>query len=232
MPDVHDLGGAGGYGAIPDIGKDQEYEERWEWTLMAVLRLGVKKGWYRTDAYRHAVERLPREFYRNNAYYDRMLSGVTRVHIEAGVICEDDLRKHLQDQVTIPVVVPMLPGHGGSGSAQATRFQPGERVRVRSPLPEGHVRAPGYVRGKIGRIVHRGRHALAFPGRAGHREEGLPEFTYRVEFDRLALWSEASDKGTVTVDLAESYLESLSLAEGVAALVESLHPNRARLAET
>ncbi|MDM0015077.1 nitrile hydratase subunit beta [Variovorax sp. J22P168] len=211
MPDVHDLGGASGFGAIPGIEGDFEYDERWEWTLMAVLRLGVKKGWYRTDAYRHAVERLPNEFYLHNAYFDRMLSGVTRAHIEAGIVTEDEIKAHLEDHVTIPAVKAMGPGHSGPAPTQTVRLQPGDSVRVRSPLPDGHVRAPAYVRGHIGTILHCGRHALAFPGEAGHRMDATSEFTYRVEFDRRSLWSDALDDGAVVVDLSESYLELAEL---------------------
>lgn len=209
MPDVHDLGGARGFEAVSGIEGDFEYEERWEWTLMAVLRLGVKKGWYRTDAYRHAIERLPRDFYLGKAYYDRMLSGVTQAHVEAGIVTEDEIKKYLDDHVTIPTVRAMGPGHAGSGSAQSARFQPGERVQVLSALPDGHVRAPAYVRGHMGTIVDCGRHALAFPGQAGHGMDATPEFTYRVKFDRRTLWSDATDNGTVIADLSESYLERI-----------------------
>jgi nitrile hydratase len=206
MSDVHDLGGVAGFGAIPHIDKDYEYDERWEWTLMAVLRLGAKKGWYRTDAYRHAVERLPRAFYLGNSYYDRMLSGITRAHIEAGIVTEEEIKRHLDEHIVIPAVAPMQPGHAGSDTPEVGRFKAGDRVTVRASLA-GHVRAPAYVRGHTGTIVDRGRHALPFPGRVGHREPGAAEFTYRVEFDRRALWADASDGGTVIVDLSDSYLE-------------------------
>ncbi|WPB58279.1 SH3-like domain-containing protein [Xylophilus sp. GOD-11R] len=207
MPDVHDLGGATGFGAIPHLEKDYEYHERWEWTLMAVLRLGAKKGWYRTDAYRHALERLPRDFYLSKSYYDRMLSGITNAYFEAGIVTPDEIRQHLEPHVQIPMSGPRGPGHAGAAEPQRVRFAAGDRVRVRADLPDGHVRAPAYVRGHAGTIVDRGRHALPFPGRVGHREEGAAEFTYRVEFDRRELWEDATDAGTVIVDLSDSYLE-------------------------
>jgi len=207
MADAHDLGGLSGFAAIPHIDKDYEYDERWEWTLMAVLRLGVKKGFYPMDTYRHTVERLPRDFYLGKSYYDRMLTGATRAHIEGGVLSESDIMQQMEVPVSVPVVLPMGTGHAGSAAPQTVRFQPGDRVRVRADLPAGHVRAPAYVLGHSGTIIDRGRHALAFPGRAGHREAAVAEFTYRVEFDRRTLWSDAPDAGTVTVDLSDSYLE-------------------------
>lgn len=207
MPDVHDLGGVGGFGAIPHLDKDYEYGERWEWTLLALVRLGAAKGWYRTDAYRHAVERLPRDFYLHNSYYDRMLSGITRAHIEAGKVTEDEIVAQLAVPVPVPPVLPRGPGHAGAEAPQVARFKAGDRVRVRSPLPAGHVRAPAYVRGHVGTVVDQGRHALPFPGRVGHREEGAAEFTYRVAFDRRDLWPDATDAGAVVADLSDSYLE-------------------------
>jgi nitrile hydratase len=207
MPDTHDLGGVEAvYAAIPHIDKDYEYDERWEWTLMAVLRLGAKKGLYTMDAYRHAIERLPRDYYLQKSYYDRMLSGATRAHLDAGVLTEDEIMLHLEPHVRMAPTEAMGPGHAGADDPQAVRFQPGDRVRVRM-LPDGHVRAPAYVRGHAGTIVDRGRHALAFPGRSGHWEKAAAEFTYRVEFDRRDLWPDTPDGGTVTVDLSDGYLE-------------------------
>ncbi|QHI99129.1 nitrile hydratase subunit beta [Xylophilus rhododendri] len=206
MPDTHDLGGIAGFGAIPHLEKDYEYNERWEWTLMAVLRLGAQKGWYRTDAYRHALERLPRDFYLSKSYYDRMLSGITNAYLEAGIVTAGEIEQHLEPHIRIPISTPRGPGHAGAERPELVRFQAGDRVTVRSPLPDGHVRAPAYVRGKTGTVVDRGRHALPFPGRVGHREPGAAEFTYRVEFERRELWADALDAGTVIVDLSDSYL--------------------------
>ena len=36
--------------------------------------------------------------------------------------------------------------------AMPTRFQPGQRVRVRDASPPGHLRTPWYVRGRIGEV--------------------------------------------------------------------------------
>ena len=206
MPDAHDCGDARDIGEILCIDGDFEYDDRWEWTLMAVLLLGVKMAWYRTDAYRHAIERrLPPDFYLDKAYYDGMLSGVTRAHIEAGIVTEHELKQNLEGRVPIPMVEPLRVGH--SAPAESARFRFGGRVRVRSPMPDGHVRATAYVRRLVGATLQHGRHALAVPGQAGPRRNAALEFTYRSEFDHRALWRDRADNGTVTADLSDSDLE-------------------------
>ena len=83
------------------------------------------------------------------------------------------------------------------------RFAIGDRVRVRLFDPEGHTRAPRYVRGYVGEVVgHRGRHPLPDAVVAGERPE--PTAVYAVRFEAAQLWG--SGGHTVTVDLWDDYL--------------------------
>ena len=93
----------------------------------------------------------------------------------------------------------------------AARFQRGDRVRVRANGQRGHVRTPGYVRGKTGRIeaVHgdfRNPESLAYGG------DGLPRRPlYLVAFDQAHLWGSryrGPQGDTLTVDIFEHWLES------------------------
>jgi hypothetical protein len=89
------------------------------------------------------------------------------------------------------------------------RFRPGERVRVRSEDRPGHVRTPGYVRGKMGRVESvlgefRNPEILAYG------ETGLPERPlYKVSFRQVDLWEEypgpADDE--LCMDIYEHWLE-------------------------
>lgn len=89
------------------------------------------------------------------------------------------------------------------------RFKPGDRVRVRTAVPAGHCRTPGYVRGKAGWIeaVHgafRNPESLAYGG------EGLPkQVLYMVAFDRAQIWStpRPPSRDTLLADLYEHWLE-------------------------
>lgn len=78
-----------------------------------------------------------------------------------------------------------------------------EHVRVKSLCPPGHVRAPWYLRGKVGEIER-------VLGRFGNPEQlayGLQADSrplYRVRFTMAELWGEAAETPTDTVD-AEIY---------------------------
>jgi hypothetical protein len=89
------------------------------------------------------------------------------------------------------------------------RFRPGERVRVRSEDRPGHVRTPGYVRGKTGRVesVHG---EFRNPETLAYGETGLPERPlYKVSFRQVDLWEEypgpADDE--LCMDIYEHWLE-------------------------
>ena len=88
------------------------------------------------------------------------------------------------------------------------RFAPGDQVRVRLVDPDGHTRAPRYVRGHVGEIVgHRGRHPLPDAVVAGEQPE--PSAVYAVRFAAARLWGHGEH--TVTVDLWDEYLEPSGL---------------------
>jgi nitrile hydratase len=89
------------------------------------------------------------------------------------------------------------------------RFAPGDRVRVQSWYPPGHVRTPFYARGRIGLVqslaaVHPNPEDMAYG-----RTAGPPDPVYRVRFAQTELWpayARAPDDATV-IDLQESWLE-------------------------
>jgi nitrile hydratase subunit beta len=89
------------------------------------------------------------------------------------------------------------------------RFRPGERVRVRSEDRPGHVRTPGYVRGKMGR-VESVLGEFRNPETLAYGESGLPERPlYKVSFRQVDLWEEypgpANDE--LFMDIYEHWLE-------------------------
>ncbi len=91
------------------------------------------------------------------------------------------------------------------------KFQPGDRVRVRTGSPPHHFRTPKYVQGKTGRVVSLcGRfpnpESLAYGG------SGLPrQPLYRVEFAQSHLWGKypgpSADK--LLIDIYEHWLDSV-----------------------
>ena len=89
------------------------------------------------------------------------------------------------------------------------RYGPGQRVRVRSAPSVGHVRTPGYVKGKVGRVewahgVFGNPESLAYGG------DGLPgQPLYLVAFEQREVWpgyaGEPGDR--IFVDVYEHWLE-------------------------
>lgn len=89
------------------------------------------------------------------------------------------------------------------------RYGRGDRVRVRDAPSAGHVRTPGYVKGKTGRVERvQGRfgnpESLAFGG------DGLPEQPlYLVGFAQRELWPgyRGAPGDRLYLDLYEHWLE-------------------------
>lgn len=90
-----------------------------------------------------------------------------------------------------------------------TKFEPGDRVRVRAEENPGHVRTPGYVRGKIGRIekalgTFKNPESLAYGG------SGLPKKPlYKVGFRQTDLWDEYAGQANdvLYIDIYAHWLE-------------------------
>ena len=92
---------------------------------------------------------------------------------------------------------------------QNARFQPGDKIRIRTGSPPGHLRTPEYIQGKVGVIeavhgAYRNPETLAYGG------DGLPkQFLYLVRFDQADIWEEynSSPRDTLLVDIYEHWLE-------------------------
>jgi nitrile hydratase subunit beta len=91
----------------------------------------------------------------------------------------------------------------------AAKFQPGDRVRIRTGDPPGHFRTPAYIQAKVGIIesihgAYRNPETLAYGG------DGLPkQFLYLVRFDQTQVWEQysSSHKDTLLIDIYEHWLE-------------------------
>ena len=85
-------------------------------------------------------------------------------------------------------------------------FSVAQRGRARAGDAVGHCRLPRYVRGHSGTIV--ADHGMCLvPDRVVGGNPGTPERVYAVRFDAQDLWG--AEEHTVTIELWQSYLESL-----------------------
>jgi nitrile hydratase len=188
------------------------------------------------DAFRFAMEQLPRETYMSS-YYRRMLGGCERLLVQIGYLGPDEVDARLEgrrgqgsrrrssrarlavtSQLMRAINRPRLPkwlaAHvlprvfGNSRPAfSRPRYGVGDRIQVRPVQAQGHTRQPGYVTGKPGVIAaHLG--TTLFPDAHATGRRSRPQHLYTVAFDGADLWGDRAEPGTeVRIDLYEPYLE-------------------------
>lgn len=207
MDGIHDLGGVQGFGPVQHRANSLSYQpvfhEDWEPLGYSLLFLGAAElGLFNVDELRHAIERLEPRQYLNSSYYDRIVTGVASLFVEKGALNQ----QRLEQLAATPYPLALKIGPGRAARAPVEPFEVGQRVRVSDEHIEGHIRAPGYVRGKHGVVVHRTHHRWPFPDAVGHGLPSADEATYHVLFTTGELWGDAADAGTVVVDLFGGYL--------------------------
>ncbi|HEX7812386.1 MAG TPA: nitrile hydratase subunit beta [Burkholderiales bacterium] len=202
MDGMHDLGGKQGFGRVRYALNAQVFHEPWEKRINALYGLAVKLGIFNMDEYRHAIERMEPRHYMSASYYERTLTSLATLCVEKGIVTQAELEQRAQG--AFPLSAPSAPGR--SNLATRERFQPGDRVRVRTDYVPGHVRMPGYIRGKTGVVVSESP-AYPFPDAHAHGVKAADEPTYDVRFSTDDLWPDSADSALVHVAVFESYLE-------------------------
>lgn len=209
MDGIHDLGGIQGFGKIPIEHDEPVFHESWQATAFALmLATQIVMRSNNPDEYRHSIERMDPRHYLQANYYDRVLTGTATLLVEKNLIALAELEQRAGG--TFPLAGPNAAEPIAAREPQPEpRFQPGDRVRVMSISPAGHVRAPKFCRGHEGVVLHRCP-KFRFPDTAAHAGEHRKEHTYHVEFSAPELWpGEGADNDSVVVDLWDSYLEGV-----------------------
>ncbi len=89
-------------------------------------------------------------------------------------------------------------------------YRVGDRVRVRTAHPVGHVRTPYFIRGKPGEIIElMGNYPN--PEELAYGRDGLPApMLYRVLFKQTGVWPDYDGpaKDTCVVDIYEHWLDA------------------------
>ena len=207
MHGIHDLGGMYGFGPIVYESDEPVFHEQWQETTFAVLMAaGTMLPGFNADQYRLSVERMAPSHYLSVHYYERMLTGITTLLVEQGILDLADLEERARG--VFPLALPIAAEPLAELVPQpVARFRVGQSVRVRQYNPKGHTRAPGFCRGKLGTVLRVTR-KFPFPDTSAHGGELRDEHTYHVEFAARELWAgNGNDKDTVVVDLWDSYLE-------------------------
>ncbi len=206
MNGAHDLGGMHGLGPVDPEPETLEpvFHDEWERRAFALTLACGMLGRWNLDESRHARERQHPADYLRHGYYENWLAGLETLLAEKGLLSGD----HTGPAVPADRVGEIL-RRGGPVDMPADAgpaFAVGDAVRVRNDHPEGHTRAPRYVRGRRGAVVsHHGCHVLPD---ANARGERVGAHLYSVRFEAAELWGADGTPGdAVYVDLWEPYLE-------------------------
>ena len=202
MDGIHDLGGKQGFGRIRHSPTAQPFHASWEKRVNALVALAVKGGLINMDEYRHAIERMDPRHYLSASYYERSLTGLATLCVEKGLVSREALEREAAGG--FPLSGPSAPGRPNATGRE--RFRPGDRVRAKSDFVPGHVRMPGYVRGKTGVVVSESP-PYPFPDAHAHGVRSADEPTYDVRFRSEDLWPNSADAAFVHVGVFQSYLE-------------------------
>jgi len=202
MDGVHDLGGKQGFGPVRYASSRAAFKAAWEPRANALYSLGVRLGLINMDEYRHAIERMEPRHYLSASYYERSLTGFATLCVEKGIVSQDELERLAAG--SFPLSLPSAEGRLNAMPRES--FAVGDRVRVKNEFVSGHVRMPGYIRGKTGVVVGISP-PYPFPDASAYNVQSQDERTYDVRFRAEDLWPQAADPATVHVGVFESYLE-------------------------
>ena len=202
MDGIHDLGGRQGFGRVRFTEGATAFHARWEVRANALYAHAVRIGLFNMDEYRHAIERMDPRHYLTASYYERSLTGFLTLCVEKGVVTREELERRAGGAV--PLAGTSAGGRTNAGAREC--FKAGDQVRVKLDSVPGHIRLPGYIRGKAGVVVSESP-AYPFPDAHAHGVASEDEPTYDVRFRSQDLWPGSAEPALVHVGVFQSYLE-------------------------
>ncbi len=204
MDGLHDLGGRQGFGPVVRQSQSEPFHNKAEICIAAMWVRLVHHGVYNMDEYRHAIERMEPRHYMAASYYERTFTAVVSLCVERGVFSAGELSAAAGFEV--PLSRPSREGR--LAGAQLPDIRMGDRVRVKDDFVPGHIRMPGYIRGKEGVVV--GISPLyPYPDAHGHGLESAWQCSFDVRFSSRHLWPEGAEDAEIQVGVFHSYLLSL-----------------------
>ncbi|MBT4933813.1 MAG: nitrile hydratase subunit beta [Rhodospirillaceae bacterium] len=221
MNGPHDMGGVAGFGPINAEPEREEplFHADWEKRAWVITLACGMLGRWTLDMSRHARERQEPERYLANSYFETWMAGLETLLLESGLITAGELKSGKSLDIPAPVAVDAgraweILATGGPTLMDEPiepRFKVGQQVLAKDNQPQGHTRAPRYVRGHVGCVeAYRGVHVFA-DANALRPEDGggrRGEPLYTVRFAARELWGQdASAHDSVLVDLWQPYLE-------------------------
>ena len=206
MDGVHDMGGTPRPGLVVVEADEPVFHAAWEALGYGLGGFGIDVlRIFNWDEVRHVIERIEPQHYLGSSYYERIIYGIASLYVEKGIVTQEELE--IRADGRFPLARPTSATAAAEvPTPQPARFAIGDRVLVRELQSSGHIRMPGYVRGKRGVVVHVAP-PFSLPDASAHGHPPRMEPTYHVKFEAHTLWPDASGNSTVVVDLWQSYLE-------------------------
>ena len=205
MDGVHDLGGRQGFGPVRPQGHSDPFHGEADIRIAAMWVRLVRQGIYNMDEYRHAIERMEPRHYMSASYYERTFTAVASLCVERGVFTAEELSAAAGFPISLSL--PSQPGRIGPVDLPA--IEVGDRVRVKDEFVPGHIRMPGYIRGKTGVVVSVSP-AYPYPDAHGHGLQSPWQQTFDVQFSAQDIWPDGAEAADIQVGVFHAYLEKTS----------------------
>jgi nitrile hydratase len=224
MDGVHDMGGVKErFGPVVREENEPVFHAPWESRVYG-MRQAVGPI-FRLGASRRAIESLPADFYLSSSYYEKWLESFISNLTDKGLISPEELEARLAEFEAAPerpATEVIDPAQALAVTNRIFRkrivrlpvehetplFEVGDAVVVRDLHPAGHIRLPGYLRGKTGIIERYNGYYDIHDHERSDEPMPPPLPLYSVSFDMADLWGEGAEKGRIVADLAEHYIEA------------------------
>lgn len=229
MHGVHDMGGYHWNASIDPAADEPVFHELWEGRVFALQVVGATHGYWTSDEYRWAIEKMPAARYLSTTYFEHWLTAMETIFVAKGLFSLEEHRTAVVSAEKTPFAAPIgstpaelreavdaVIANGGStarDTSQTPLFAVGDRVRTKRDVVPGHTRLPAYARAAVGTVViSHGPHVLPEAASLGLGDEN-PQPVYAVRFQGRDLWGAGAELGTsTTVDLWECHLTAASSA--------------------
>jgi nitrile hydratase len=211
MNGIHDMGGMQDMGPLKYEKDEPVFHADWERRIFAML--------WATDTPpggRYETEIIPPAEYLRMSYYEQWLTSFVSLMLKHGMITQAELdtgkpvpgtrKGELMTAAQVPAEL-VKSDSAIRNLPIATRFNTGQKVRVRNLNPVTHTRQPRYTRGKLG-TIERDHGVFNFEDTASQQLGENPQHVYSVRFAARELWGpQANQHDVVYVDMWDDYLE-------------------------
>lgn len=205
MDGFHDLGGRQGFGPVVRVGHTEAFHSEAEIRIAAMWVRLLRHGLYNMDEYRHAIERMEPRHYVSASYYERTFTAVVSLCVERGIFSAEELSA----ATGLSVQLSRPSREGRTSDPHLPEIGVGDRVRVKNDFVPGHIRMPGYIRGKEGVVVSTSA-AYPYPDAFAHGLGAAWQCSFDVRFSSSHLWPDGSEEAEVQVGVFHGYLEKVA----------------------